>query len=250
MTEPLHYSTLKLIGTSAHAYRHRAPTEALHLRKGSATHALTFGDKNVAVYDGVRRGKEWDAFQVENRGSVLVNVKEHADAKIIADAVRNDPLVQELGLLSRANVIEKEILWKFHGREFSSTPDSHCPAFGMDLKTTRDAKPQWFTRDIMRYHYHVQAALYREAIEQVYGYRPQAMYCVAVESKPPYHVVVFKFTEALLELGARTAILWMEQLRQCESADHWPGYSQTIVDVDVPEWMVDDHDEEEESEEA
>jgi hypothetical protein len=243
----IHYSTLKLMGTSPLAYKAAAKHDAAHLRRGTAVHALTYMNRNIAVYDGVRNGKAWETFKAENAGSVLVSRREYTEASDMAMAVHCSATVARMGLLTpKARVVETEILWDFNGAPFSSTPDLHCPDFCVDLKTTKCAKPGVFERDIMKYSYHVQAALYRRAIEQRYGYLPKHSYIVAVESKAPHDVVVYRITPKLLELGERQACLWLEELRNCEASDCWPGYSNAVVDVDVPEWMIDEDEEEDE----
>jgi hypothetical protein len=248
----LRYSTLKLMATSPRAYRLAVQDDAAHLRTGSATHALVYGTPRVVAYDGIRRGKEWEAFRGvhEAAGSIVVNTAEYETASAIAAAVVADPVVRELRLLDRSGAhAEERIEWDFCGRPFTSTPDLCCRHFAVDLKTTRYARPSWFLGEIMRRHYHVQAALYRLAIQQAHGYTPRDSYVVAVESKSPHHVVVYRLTPKLLAMGERTAALWLEQLRQCEAADEWPGYVSHVVDADVPEWDADEEIEEEDQHE-
>ena len=249
MTERLHYSTLKRFATSALAFKAAQQEDAAHLRKGSAVHALVYGDKRVAVYDGVRRGKEWEAWKVANAGAVQVNETERAAALPMAEAVRGNAVVRRMGLLTHPDrVVERELLWELDGIPFSSTPDLHCPDFCMDLKTTKFAKPSFFQNEIIRYHYHCQAVIYRRAIKAVFGYEPKHSYIVAVESKAPHDVVVFKLAPSMLLLAEKTVSTWMEQYRQCRDADVWPGYSDAVVEVEAPEWAVDEDEEEDEDE--
>jgi hypothetical protein len=250
MTEPVHYSHLKRFAVSPLDYRHGVREDAAHLRKGSATHALTYGNIPVAVYDGKRdkRVKEWTDFQIQHAGSVIVNRKEYNLAAAMSSAVLKSDLVQRLGLLRRPDaVIETEILWTYDDVPFSSTPDLHCPDFGVDLKTTQCAHPRRFERDVMKYQYHAQGAIYKKAIQAEYGYTPKDWYIIAVESKPPHDVVVYKLSEAILALGERSVCGWLSQLRACQGANHWPGYSDAVVEVAPPEWALDDEEAEEET---
>ena len=55
---------------------------------------------------------------------------------------------------------------------------------------------------------------------------------VAVESKPPYPVVVYDLSEEAIKQGN---MLWhslWERLRGCEENDHWPGYVEGISVLD------------------
>jgi hypothetical protein len=246
----LRFSTLKLIATSPQAYRQHRSESSPHLRRGSAVHAIVYGTPSVAVWDGRRAGKEWLDFlgQHEAAGHLVVNRTEYDDAKAMADAVLSDPLVRELDLVRRtAAYVEHTIEWDFMGRPFASTPDIHCPDFVVDLKSTKFAKPSWFLGEMDRRHYSVQLALYRRAIQHRFGYLPREAYTVAVESKAPHHVVIYRHTPRKLDVGERTAVLWLEQLRQCEAADHWPGYVSHVVEADVADW--DETDEESENDE-
>ena len=250
MSERLRYSTLKLMAESPRAYHMRQEMRGSHLRTGSAVHAMVWGTPAVALYDGRRAGREWEAFRDlhEAAGSIVVNRAEYDASIAISDAIASDPVVAERRLLSADGlVVEQRIDWVFMGRPFQSTPDAACPDFITDLKTTRSAKPAFFQRDIMRYSYHVQAAIYRQAVTAAYGYTPRDCYIIAAESKPPHHVVVYRLSEAMLSIGERTACLWMEQLAQCEAAGVWPGYAQHVVDVDPPDW-IDDMDDDTDTE--
>jgi hypothetical protein len=232
------------------AYKAGVTEDAAHLRKGSATHALTYLDKPVAAYDGIRRGKEWEAFKVDYAGHVIVNLKEYYLAAAMAKAIRENERVIELGLLNRDGAVtETEIEWDFDGVPFSSTPDLHCPEFGVDLKTTKSAKPGHFERDILKYYYHSQGAIYKKAIQAKYGYTPKEWYIIACESKAPHDVVVYRLTPRILDLGERTAYMWLSELRNCEASGHWPGYTNAVVDVDVPDYMLKDDEDEDETEE-
>ena len=57
-----------------------------------AVHALVLEpenfDRDFAVYEGkTRRGKAWDAFQIEHEGRTILNTREHGEAETIAAAV-------------------------------------------------------------------------------------------------------------------------------------------------------------------
>ncbi len=245
------YSTIKHFATSPLAYKNAAKLSGSHIRKGSAVHALVFRTHRVVVYDGRRdpRVKEWQTFQAQHDGCIILSQKEYEAAEDMAKAVLTNPLVKSLGLLTAPDlVIEKEILWDYDEVPFSSTPDVHCPAFGWDLKTTQSAQPRRFERDIMKFQYHAQGGIYEKAIQAAYGYTPEKWYIVAVESKPPYDVVVYRLTRGMLDLGERLACGWLSQLRACQASDHWPGYSDTVVDVEPPEWALDDEETEQEPE--
>jgi hypothetical protein len=45
-----------------------------------------------AVFEGIRRGKEWEKFQEENKGKAIITATEHKVALGLVDAVRKSPI--------------------------------------------------------------------------------------------------------------------------------------------------------------
>lgn len=243
--QPLRYSVLKLMKQSAAHARAAALRQSdgpsLALRLGSGAHALTFGTPEVVVFDGKqRRGKDWDAFQAAHPGAVILSAKEYTKAKGMADSIAANEVARRV--LFAPNVIrEQRIDWTWNGRAWRSTPDAQMFRVLAELKTTRCSDPAVFWRDALRLSYHVQLAIYRRAIHQVTGVKPQTVYLFAVESVPPYVVTPFKLTERSLEHGDMLAERWHEQFLKCEASGQWPGYTTGVEELDVydPE---DEHD--------
>lgn len=234
---PLRYSVLKLMGKSAAHARDAALRESdgpsLALRLGSGTHALTFGTPEVVVYEGKqRRGKEWDAFAAEHSGKVILNAKEYARAKGMADAIAANDVARRV-LFAPKVIREERIDWTWNGRAWRSTPDARDFRVLAELKTTRCADPAVFWRDALKMGYHVQLAIYRRAIEQTTGVRPERVYLFAVESVRPYVVTPFLLTERSLEHGDRLAKEWHERFLACEARNEWPGYTSGVTELDV-----------------
>lgn len=237
---PLRYSVLKAMASSAAHARALAlrdsDSKSLALRLGSAGHALTFGTPEVAVYRGKRRaGDEWLEFQEANAGKVIVNVKEHAHAEGMANAIRSNPVAARVLFEPRKPAIEFErrIDWEWDGRKWRSTPDAMWFRGLAELKTTRNANPAQFWRDAQKMHYHVQLAIYQRAIEQTTGVRPRDVYLFAVESAPPYVVTPFKLSDRSLEHGDMIARRWHEQFLRCEAENDWPGYTRDVAELDI-----------------
>lgn len=237
LDQPLRYSVLKCMAKSpAHArdaMLRQGDGASLALRLGSATHALTFGDRPVVVYPGKqRRGKEWDEFAAANAHAVIVNAKEHAQARGMADSIRSHPVAARV-LLAHEVIREQRIDWTWNGRAWRSTPDAYHFRTLAELKTTRCADPVKFWRDALNMAYHVQLALYRRAILETTGVKVRDVYLFAVESVRPYVVTPFMLSERSLEHGDMLARRWHEQFLKCEADNDWPGYSRGIEQLDI-----------------
>ena len=230
MTDPIRFSILKAMAKSPAHYRALrdtpfAPTASMRI--GTITHRLVLGG-DLVVYDGRRAGKAWDEFEAAHGGEEIFTASELEQAKPIAASVqRSDMAMHWLG-----GVQEQRIDWTFLGRTFRSTPDAYGVGRVADLKTTRCSEPGRFGRDAIGMHYHAQLACYGMALGLDVG---DDHVIVAVERVAPYAVTVLRLTDRAVEAGRRLCHAWMERLLVCEASNEWPGYVQSMIDLDVPE---------------
>lgn len=61
---------------------------------------------------------------------------------------------------------------------------------------------------------------------------------VLVEDAEPFLVAKYHLSFESLALGHRQACADLETYAACVADDHWPGYSDSIVEVEPPEWML------------
>lgn len=242
----VHFTHLKSMADSPAHYRASVEEgfESPSFQFGRLVHYLTLGGiegEDYVVYDGKgnRNSNEYKAFAHLHKGRDVYKRSEVEEAMPLAAAVRMDPVVQRLGLLEG----EKELLvdWDNQGVPFRSHLDvlgvaSSGPRKGrrhlVDLKTTTCSKPERFHWEARRFAYHAQLATYEDAAR----YLKQAIddaFLIAVEKHPPYCVVVYSFTPAILEEGRRLARTWLEKFRICAATNEWPGYVLDVVPIDV-----------------
>lgn len=203
------------------------------MQRGSGTHAILFGTRPVLAYPGaVRRGKEWEAFQAEHAGALILTGKDFAKAEAMAEAVRANSLAMEV-LFDDEAVHEQTVFWKMLGRSCAGTPDVRAPGYVAELKTSVSAQPERFRWQVLRMHYHAALAWYMQGVALSGLGQPQAAYIVAVESSPPHPVTVHRLTPRTLDIGARLVRLWFERLVGCEASGEWPGYAQSILELDL-----------------
>lgn len=239
-TVPARFHHLKAMSRSgAHAFDafQASDRDSLAIRLGAGAHAMLFNQPVSVFLGAVRRGKEWDAFKARAGAGVILNAKEHAQASAIANAVRSHPTAARL-LFAEGNKFEHTIIWEQNGRARRSTPDCHSPRHVVELKTTRNSDPRSFVYDALRSCYHAQVADQCAAVEFSYGTKVTDAYVVAVENVKPYVVQCYRITSRALEQGARMCRLWLEQLQACEAANFWPGYQQTMADLDLQDGNV------------
>jgi len=244
--EPVRFSRLKRMATSAAHYAAGFGPETGPMRKGTALHAyLLGGEKNVVVYTGGRRDdriEKWRHFKAAHEGRHIMSPTELGDVIGMRESLEKHP--RAMWLLD--GVQERRIHWEDAGRACMGTPDVVIPKGDrrilVELKTTRTSHPERFVWECRRHLYHAQVAWYRRGAELCGEYGPggfDEVYVVAVESAPPYPVTVFRVDEKSLEVGARMNRLWLEQLLVCERNDHFPAYAES----DVPLSVVDEEPE-------
>ena len=226
--DPVRFSRLKLIGRSPKHYQasYGPPTETMQV--GTAVHARLLENTPFVVYDGVRRGKEWDRFKLDQPSGVMIfNDREGQQVSMMVESVQANPDAMRVLEGER----EQVRLWKIGERECQGTPDVVSDKFVTELKTGETSDPLLFRYKLLRYQYHAQLAWYHDGLSDA----ERDCYIVAVENKSPYITTVFKLTPGSIEQGRKLYRLWWERLMACEAANEWPGYCQSIVDLDVGE---------------
>lgn len=238
----IHFSSLKRIAESPLHFRHalterREPSRAMRI--GTVVHHLVLGRqgaRDLVTWPDRRAGKAWEAFRArhEAAGNEIVASAEWDEAEPMAAAVRAHEGAHEW-LAAPGARFEVPIRWEMNGVPFASRGiDLVASGAIADLKTARSVNPRLFTREALRMHYHVQLAAYEDGARQNGIDTSAGVRAFAVENKPPHAVQVYRLTPALLDLGRRELALWVEQLKACAIANHWPAYSQAELDWDAP----------------
>jgi|SRR5215471_1890294 len=199
--------------------------------KGSTCHAILFNTQTVVVFPGERRtGKAWEAFEAEHDGCRIVTKGDYELASRMADAIRRDAFARPL--LEYAT-FEQTRMFKLDDRLCRATPDivGRGEAHIVDVKTCKSAKPERFRYNARDYGYHQQLAWYKRAV-------PAAKDCfiVCVEKAAPYAVSVFRLSPRCLAKGDALNMRAFQRFRECERTGHWPGYTEGVVELDIPDW--------------
>lgn len=230
-----HITELAQIDLSAAHYKAaftdpREPNPAMNF--GVAVHALLLGGARVAVFDGpARRGKEWETFSEKHADKDATLTKpEHERALRIVETVLADPVAGPL-FQGRKEVALK---WNAYGLKCAGRIDLVNDDGIADLKTTTLAEPFIFTRRGLSMFMHAKMSWYLRGAKE--NKLPHAVArLIAVETRAPFAVTVFQLTPRALERGDKTVRLWVERLKTCRASNHWPAYSQSVVDFDIPE---------------
>lgn len=249
----VNWSKLKVLARSPAHYRHalfedRHDTEAMRL--GRCAHMAVLEPevfpKACAVWSGGRRaGKKWEQFRAlaEHDGQEILKTEEVTFCLALQAAVRADPHAARY--LTKGHA-EPSVLSTIDGRacksrfDFISTSE---PAI-VDLKTTRDASPEGFAREVWRMRYDAQAAIYQDAYAAATGGQTLPVVLIAVEKEPPHLVQVYVVPEAVLDMGRYHYRGLLEALEECERTGVWGGYVDGVAELSLPKWASDFNDSE------
>jgi exodeoxyribonuclease VIII len=249
----VNWSTLKAIGVSPKHYLHllnnpRADTDALRL--GRVTHCLVFEPDqfnarytvsprfNRTMNDDTAKDKGYDGGrQAAAAWLASVGTREVVEAAMYTSAygmalsVTNDPVAAPI---VSSGWSERRIEWESDGIQCRGRVD-HVNGMLADLKTTRSLVS--FERDAARFGYHAQLAWYYDGLLAA-GIMTENPPClIAVESVPPYDVLVLTFDEDDLAVGRRVYRKCIERLAECRRTGMWPGVSGGVARrIVLPPW--------------
>ena len=187
--------------------------------------------------------KVWEEEQAKN-GRTILTVEQYDTIKNMVDALIAYPKSAKFFEDGKPEV---SLFWDYQDIPCKARPDwiterkkeADDRRYLIDLKSTLDASPESFARSVHKYRYHVQAAWYLKAARTCYGEDEiEDFIFLAVENHPPYNVATYSLGSATLDEG------WMiadQDLRKYKDWLNEPesvplGYSDSIVEIDIPNW--------------
>ena len=248
----LSISNLKVLRDSPMKYRHNLMTpreETAAMALGTAAHCAILEPAKIkseyVLWDGgTRRGKDWEAFKVDNAGKRILTVDEFETINGMRKAVRQfapaarylaegeaeismtwaDP---ETGRACRGRM---DWLTKIDGRDII-----------VDLKTTRSASAFGFGSQAAKLGYHLQIAYYFDGFHEITGRYPD-MKILAVESSSPFEPAIFSVPEDIILQGREEYRNLLTRLTECERANNWPPALETEEPLTLPSWVYGSED--------
>ncbi len=108
-----------------------------------------------------------------------------------------------------------------------------------NVKTTLDASPRAFQRDVWKYGYHRQSAGELDIYNQLTGAGTNMAYHVCVEKQRPYGVAVDVLDDASIEKGQFENTQLLARVKECHESGKWPCYSDEIIPAALPAYAWD-----------
>ncbi len=239
----MNWSTLKHMAVSPLAYRwwldHPEPQKPSFVF-GAAVHCAILEPEKFegryALFDGTRRGKEWDRWQEEHPSVQSLKSDEMERVLAIAEAVRQHRVA---GPLLRGGRCEEIVTWTDEetGLACKGRLDYIRPDCVIDLKTTRDPAPKRFERDAADYGYAGQLAYYHDGATRnrlIDG--RERPFIVALQGDEPFDVAVFQLEPETLDYGRALYGSLLQRLLACTESGYWPGVAPELQPLGISAW--------------
>lgn len=233
-------SSLKKIAKSPATYKYSltAPKEeSKAFLIGSALHCLVLEPhlfyeqyiKDPGINKRTNAGKaEYEALKAS--GKIILSVDDWEQVLGMTDSVMNNLTAAKL--LSSGSP-EQTVLTEIEGVPAKCKIDwLRSPQIIVDLKTTDDASEEGFARNIAKFGYDMQAAWYLDCTGLDY------FIFIVVEKSPPYLTNIFQMGQQSINVGRTKYLKALAQYKQCLESDYWPGYSEEIKTIEMPNWAL------------
>ena len=182
---------------------------------------------------------EYAKFQSENDGKGIISKDEYEVMIEMVNALLKHPFAAKVLCEGRS---EQSVFWndKDTGLYCKCRPD-RIPEGDhgviLDIKTTADATQSAFTRSVVNYGYHRQAAFYIDGFNAVNNAVVDAFVFIAVEKEPPYAVGCYTLSDVDIEVGRIRYKALMAKEIECQKIQEWPNYeSEGLIELNLPNW--------------
>lgn len=250
----VNYSKLKTMERCPYFYKwaaqhERKDTDALRL--GRLIHTLVLepdlvNEQFLMLPEIDRRtvkGREqYNELVSQNPDKQCIKQDDFNTAVAMATEVRANSFV--LDLLRGAST-ELTVTWKDAdtGIDCKARVDAYNDkGIVIDLKTTIDASPKGFARKLSAYGYDGQAAYYLKGLQEN-GAPAKHFVFIAVEKSPPYLVGLYRLSDEVIKLSTAKNQTLLRRYAECVRTDNWPGYTQGIQEIGVPQYAISEMEE-------
>jgi hypothetical protein len=243
----------KLPSISASAVKTVVQKSLAHWKYGQRKESAAF-DLGVAVHTLIlephmastvwcgpetRRGNEWRDKKVaaDAEGAILLPEGEYRQAKDMAEAVRANAEAAQLlsgDLVCEASIFAHDALY---GLDLRCRPDGWRRDIDaiIDVKTTVDASPEGFAKQVASLGYHIQEAFYRRVM-QLSGRDVDRFVFIAIEKEPPFAVGVYELDWASRDEGAAAVRAGLDLIQTANtSGEYSTGYG-ALQTLQIPRW--------------
>lgn len=242
-SEGISKSGLDLIARSPAHFRYakpKEPTRAMEI--GTAIHMAVleptrFAEHYVICTAADRRAAAYKQ-AVEAVGSERVLLQHEADdVSAMQQSIWANPHAAsflreartELSVFTKDPVTDLSVRARF---------DAVNGSRSLDLKKTKDARPDEFAKSVANYRYMVQAAFYSDVWEWETGEKLNAFGFLAIEQESPNASAIYVLDDDALEYGRRLYRRDLDTYARCVERDEWPSLDGKPQVLSLPAWSM------------
>ncbi len=211
---------------------------------GSAAHAMILEKKSDGIVwidaaDWRTKAAQEQRDMARAAGKMPVLIKYHDVLQVMEIEARRTLEGSELGKILDTGLVEQTILWQDGDIWCRSRLDviSRDHSVILDYKSTADARPEAFIRQIGRMGYDLQAEFYTRAVTSHHKTPPEFVF-LAQEITEPYACSIIGLSNAYKALGAAKVDRAMKLWSYCVSRNEWPAYSREIHYAEPSPWEL------------
>jgi exodeoxyribonuclease VIII len=177
-----------------------------------------------------------DAWRAEHRGAELLSEDDARHIAGMRESLLAQPVIRRLLELDGHNELTARWVDPETGIVCGARGDRRVErvSTALDLKSTKDARAESFSRSIASYRYHVQDALYRDGLDV------ERFAFGAVEKRPPYLCAAYVLDADARRAGERALRRDLDLLARCIEKDAWPGLPGGAQEIGLPRWAQED----------
>ncbi|RNI26594.1 PD-(D/E)XK nuclease-like domain-containing protein [Rufibacter latericius] len=192
-------------------------------------------DKTMAS----NKNKAWkEEMELLNADRQLIGHDDLAKLQTMKKVLLSNPTIA--GFLINGEAELSHYHQDFNGAAVRVRPDYLKPKVIVDLKTCQDASPEGFARQAHGFGYHIQAALYSDVLEDIYGTQRKFVF-ICQETTFPYAAQAYAVSENFLNQGRYEYSIALELYKKCQQTGEWPGYEiqalpemRGLIELDLP----------------
>tara|TARA_R110000796_G_scaffold29552_2_gene79757 strand:- start:1446 stop:2276 length:831 start_codon:yes stop_codon:yes gene_type:complete len=193
--------------------------------------------------------KDWKAEELIKAGDKIMLTPE-----VLRVATTAALKAQDLPIVQAITLREEFIEWEFNEAKFRGYVDGagltlplelqDFPGQGfiIDVKTTRDASPKAFARDVFNMDYHLQAALYCNGNKTLNFAGPDPkFFLLAIETKEPFNCQLYEVTPDFLFKGEMKAEILTDRYKDWDGEPYGYDYGRDdstngVIKLSPPAW--------------
>lgn len=175
--------------------------------------------------------------ELKESGKLILSESEYQKASAIAEKIMSH---KTAGEWIRSGKQQVSILWidSDYGVTCKARFDNLRDEGIDDLKSTFDASPDGFCRQIGKMGYHAGAAMYSDGWAALTANIQLPFNFIAAETDEPFPVATYGLEPDSILTGRMVYKKALKIYKQCKESGKWPAYSEFCEPIEIPLWQI------------